>query len=399
MGRTQAKNPVVIWNKLTADQRVDFLEPQEVVLADKRWSDLPDAVKRNFVSKIITHQDLEKYDLGGTVSQFSSPGLLKFAKGGEISNNYKGLSATVIWNRMSADQRLHFLTDHSDQLGGTYDESKIKQFTKVKLGGLPKNVAEAFREHVSHGQYAKGGQTPKVEILNEEETFDDQKYKGILDDFDLDGLPNVDDPSPLDANKAEGTVEQVEFSKTFEKLLNVKADLNDELHSFVNKLKKNAPANSVIYGRTKTPYSILNKLVDSRLLDEKRGLKDLVGTTIAFDDIRDLQKFSARVRKGLYGEVIDFDDYYSNPNDGYTAYHFIVVQNGVPIELQLKTKRMKDLNVLSHDAYKKKNLNKEFMLSLTTLADKADRGDKEAIAQYNALMSDKQALQSKLSNN
>jgi hypothetical protein len=243
----------------------------------------------------------------------------------------------------------------------------------------------------------RGGQA-KVEILNENEAFDKDKYKAILDDFDMDGLPNVDDPEPLKVGKEKGTVEQVQLSKTFKKVLDVKQDLNIELNNFINKLRQTAPAESVIYGRTKTPYSILNKLVDSRLLDEKRGLKDLVGTTIAFDDIRDLQKFTEKTRKGFYGEVVDFDDFYSDPKDGYRAYHFIIKQNGVPIELQLKTKRMKDVNVLSHDAYKKKNLNTDFMLYLTTLADQADRGNKASQMEFSKLMQNKAQVENQLNN-
>jgi (p)ppGpp synthase/HD superfamily hydrolase len=134
------------------------------------------------------------------------------------------------------------------------------------------------------------------------------------------------------------------------------------------------------------------------MLDEKKGLKDLVGTTVAFDDYEDLKNFKNKAKKGLYGKVIDFDDYYESPKDGYRAFHFVIEQNGVPIELQLKTNRMKDVNVLSHDAYKNKKLNKDYMLYLTTLADNADKGNKTAQNEFSRLMSNKSQVEKQLNN-
>jgi len=303
-------------------------------------------------------------------------------KGGKIG--FKSLAKKVARNY----EGKKVASKYRKEYGSTYDKQEAQE-----VGN--KVAAKVYRQQ--QGKMKNGGQA-KVEILNDKEVFDDSKYKAILDDFDMDGLPNVDDPQPLKKGNKKDTIEQVQFSNTFKKVLNVKEDLNLELNNFVNKLRESAPEKSVIYGRTKTPFSILNKLVDTRLLDEKRGLKDLVGTTIAFDDIRDLQKFTEKTRKGFYGEVVDFDDFYSEPKDGYRAYHFIVRQNGVPIELQLKTRRMKDINVLSHDAYKKKNLNKDFMLYLTTLADQADRGNVAAQIEFSKLMQNKAQVENQLNN-
>jgi (p)ppGpp synthase/HD superfamily hydrolase len=99
----------------------------------------------------------------------------------------------------------------------------------------------------------------------------------------------------------------------------------------------------------------------------------------------------------MFGKVTEFDDYYENPNDGYRAYHFIVEQNGVPIELQLKTDRMKQINVLSHDAYKNKDLNVDYLLYLTTLANEADKGNASSKAEFERVMSDRVAVKKKLS--
>ncbi len=362
------------------------------------------------------------FELGGIVQSYVSPALLQFSKGGKISNQYKGKSGEEVWNMLSKEQRSHFLHDHASDIEvyrGNEEllrEEIIKAYNSDWLK-LDKNIRNRFANHVREGQYAEGGSMkkqsmnnvkakkvyagggmPKVMIEDKSVKYDSNKYQGILDDFDMDGLPNADDPNPNQTGDVK-TVEQVEFSKVFNKILDTKENLNAELDTFVGKLQRSAPSNSVIYARTKTPYSILNKLVSSRLLDEKRGLKDLVGTTIAFDDVKDLVAYATKVRKGMYGKVLDFDDYYTNPNDGYRAYHFIVEQNKIPIELQLKTQRMKEVNTLSHDAYKKKILNKDYMLYLTSLADQADRGNSEAQQEFSRIMKNKAAVEQKLKNN
>jgi (p)ppGpp synthase/HD superfamily hydrolase len=123
---------------------------------------------------------------------------------------------------------------------------------------------------------------------------------------------------------------------------------------------------------------------------------DLIGTTISFKNFRDLESYKRKVENGKLGRVIEFDDYYVNPNDGYRAYHFIIDFNGSPIELQLKTDRMKEINILSHDAYKHKVLNKPYMLYLTTLANNADNGDEKAGEEFLELMSRKDLVKKKL---
>jgi ppGpp synthetase/RelA/SpoT-type nucleotidyltranferase len=260
--------------------------------------------------------------------------------------------------------------------------------TPTMMGGGMGNVQDAILEN---------GGLAKVEIVNKDVKFDKNLYKGVLDDFDLDGLPNADDPHPF-SRKDKKSVEQTKLSTALNNVVRVKEKMDDELEVFVAKLQKSAPSDSKIYGRTKTPYSILNKLVNSRLLDAKRGLKDLVGTTVAFNSFSDLQKFKKQVDKGLFGKVVDFDDYYENPNDGYRAYHYIVEQDGIPIELQLKTDRMKQINVLSHDAYKNQNLNKDYLLYLTTIANEADKGNSSAMEQFTEVMGNKVAVKKRLSN-
>lgn len=271
--------------------------------------------------------------------------------------------------------------------GGFVGDVAGSDLTPTMMGGGMGNAQDAILKN--------GGQA-EVKIENKDLQFNKNLYKGVLDDFDLDGLPNADDPNPLEKQDST-SIEQMKLSNALNNVIRVKDKMDVELDEFVSKLRKIAPSDSKIYGRTKTPYSILNKLVNSRLLDEKRGLKDLVGTTVAFDSFDDLTKFKKRVEKGVFGKVVEFDDYYENPNDGYRAYHFIVEQNGTPIELQLKTDRMKQINVLSHDAYKNKVLDRDYLLYLTTIANEADKGNKSSQNEYEIIMKDKVSVKTKLS--
>lgn len=259
----------------------------------------------------------------------------------------------------------------------------------IKKNGL-KIIEDDFDE------YAKGGMA-RTTIVGENVDYSPKAYAGVLGDFDKDGLPNADDPDPI-GKKNVDSIEQMKFSNTFKELLETRKDLAVDMDKFVTKLQKTTPSSSKIYARTKTPFSILNKLVDSRLLNEKHGLKDLVGTTVTFDNYEELNKFHKMVNEGKIGKVLDYDNYYESPKDGYRAYHFIIEQGGAPIELQLKTNRMKEVNILSHDAYKNKRLNKEYMLYLTSLANEADRGDKEAGITFDEIMSDKHKVEQRLNN-
>jgi hypothetical protein len=78
------------------------------------------------------------------------------------------------------------------------------------------------------------------------------------------------------------------------------------------------------------------------------------------------------------------------------AVHYILIykddKGTFPVELQLKTKRMKAINEISHGAYAAHNLDKSRLLECTSIANRADKGDENAIAQYNDLMKDKDAL-------
>ena len=239
------------------------------------------------------------------------------------------------------------------------------------------------------GMFADGG---RINIVDEDVKFDKSKYRGALGDFDADGIANIDDAKPLTNTGTQETVEQVQLSKTFNQLLKLKSQLNDTMNMTVDELDEISPSGAQIYARTKTPYSILKKLVDKRLTNKELGLTDLVGTTVAVDDLKDLKRVDRAIKGGALGRVVEREDMYANPKAGYRAVHYLIEADDYIVEVQLKTKRQKELNVLSHDAYKSGNLNEKYLLKLTDLANKADKGNKNAIKEFNTIMRNKKKV-------
>ncbi len=239
---------------------------------------------------------------------------------------------------------------------------------------------------------------PEIHILNEGEVFNKDRYKAIFADYDKDGIENLDDPNPTKKGDTT-TVEERKLVDGMSKLLTIKNNLDFTMHHAVKDLAAVAPKDSKIYARTKTPYSIVQKLIEKRLIvpkDLKKGLTDLIGTTIAVDDYADILKMRSLIENGKIYEVYEIEDFYKHPLDGYMAVHYILIykdeKGTFPVELQLKTKRMKAINEISHGAYATHNLNKNRLLECTSLANRADKGDEAAIKEFNHLMEDKDKL-------
>ena len=273
---------------------------------------------------------------------------------------------------------------------GYYSFMDSGETTNYAKGGKFKmNMKPVFtgedEEYGTFEIYKIGGEV-EVKIVNQEDKFDKDKYGWLLDDYDKDGVKNADDKQPFNKNNSD-IVDRPTITKGLEYLVTLKNTMDNNMLSFVNDLKDVAPSHSKIYARTKTPYSIINKLIQKRLMNPKTGLTDLIGTTIVAKDKKDLDKVKKEIQSGDLGKVIEFEDMYANPKNGYRAYHFLIEKNGMPIEVQVKTKRQKALNELSHEPYKENNLNALKLIKMTEVADKADKGDKKAVAQYNQFMS------------
>ena len=297
----------------------------------------------------------------------------------------------------------YFIGDEGMFKGG---EFRIKSYqtypNRYSIIELDENGKEIGKQTTINGndfeksfsKFAKGGRT--ISIVNDGVKYDKSKYKAVYGDYDKDGVVNIDDANPLNKSK-KGKVEEIELKNTFDKLLGVKAELDEIMYDAVDTLDEKAPKGADIYARTKTPYSILKKLVEKRMLDPKRGLTDMIGTTIAVDNQKELVELRDKIDNGLLGKVLDRDDFYKRPNAGYRAYHYIVEYKGVPVEVQLKTKNMKKLHEVAHKSYKLGTLNPKTLNEVSIVFMKADKGDAKSKVQMEKLLSNKKQLISKIS--
>ena len=208
--------------------------------------------------------------------------VIQYAKGGEVNEAYI--------DYMNKDKG--YKTDR--KYFKTYEDAE--KWARNEFDSFYPDMISYTEYERPLRSFAKGGRT--ISIVNDGVKYDKSKYKAVYGDFDKDGTVNIDDANPLDKTKS-GQVEQVELRKTFDKLLGVKAELDEIMYDAVETLDEKAPKGADIYARTKTPYSILKKLVEKRMLDPKRGLTDMIGTTIAVDNQKELEQVRDKIDGGL----------------------------------------------------------------------------------------------------
>jgi len=263
-----------------------------------------------------------------------------------------------------------------------------------------RNAVEVI-EGLQRGNYFADGGEIKVKVAAKD-IYTKNHYRGIFQDSDKDGVPDIDDLQPKNP-KLQGEVEELKFSQVFERLLRTKKSLDKIMRAAIAELEAISPAGSTIYARTKTPYSIVNKLINKKStslertkLGDVEGLTDLIGTTVVVKSLDDINDVAKELDKGVLGEILEKKDYYEKPKAGYRAIHYITIFEGVAIEVQLKTYRQKEINEASHEAYKYENLEADRLLYLTNLANEADKGNRKAQLEIDKIFLDKKALKESL---
>jgi hypothetical protein len=83
----------------------------------------------------------------------------RFAKGGEIINQYEGRTPADIWFNLSKSQRRHLLLDHANIPSG---EISMYVGYDTNYEDLPHFVKQIVKKHFAEGQYAKGGQIASI---------------------------------------------------------------------------------------------------------------------------------------------------------------------------------------------------------------------------------------------
>jgi ppGpp synthetase/RelA/SpoT-type nucleotidyltranferase len=233
---------------------------------------------------------------------------------------------------------------------------------------------------------------PSIKFMNPREIrehYTKADYPAIFGDSDRDSIEDVDDPHPYTPGDKH-SIEEVRLADEVEALLSAREEFIPVARDMKSKLGALGIRGAEIKSRVKTPFSILNKLRRKRLAT----LTDIAGAMIVVPDQRALETAKAGIEKDF--DVIGIEDYYSHPQNGYRALHYIVRQDGHPVELQLKTRRMAAIADASHTPYKRGQLDPKAMEELTTLAWKADKGDRQAEAQIDRLIADRKDLRRRL---
>ena len=165
----------------------------------------------------------------------------------------------------------------------------------------------------------------------------------LYGDFDRDKTKNIDDVRPYDPTK-KGSKEEILLSDELQNLENYRESFEGTTEEMAKDFEKKG---YMIKHRVKSPYSIINKL-RRKYLD---SVQDIGGVLILVDT-KDQAKKAARYVESKYN-IIDKDDYYKTPKQGYEAIHFNVIFKDNIHEIQIKTKDDFKKHLAWHLAYKK----------------------------------------------
>tara|TARA_R110000822_G_scaffold18590_1_gene61297 strand:+ start:4699 stop:8583 length:3885 start_codon:yes stop_codon:yes gene_type:complete len=347
-----------------------------------------------------------------------------YAKGGSIDDDF---DVVYIGNRQTAGGESRAMSGRElMSLANEIYQSNQPNGMRASIRWDFRNAIQYLKNNgysIKNKSFAKGGSVDDSEGGEIEKS----KYISMFADSDGDGIPNVDDVSPFDPNTT-GQIEEVSMSEEMGEIINYRNKFENIRKKFINKLSSISEtcgtAKCGILSRTKTPYSIINKMrrrsltgvkdleklqniADNKIenknligLDLYKGLTDVVGAMVVAPNKETLEKLKGKLLNGDMGEVLEFEDMYAEPKAGYRAYHFII---GVkdkgklyPIEVQLKTERAKNLSILSHTLYKRGKLDIEKYDNLFSLVEKADNGDEMSAMRIDAMLKNPSMIKNRI---
>ena len=222
-----------------------------------------------------------------------------------------------------------------------------------------------------------GGVDPKVGIP----PMDDitrADYPAIFDDTDGDEILDGDDAEPRRPSAQQ--IEELRLSAELGALIDERGKFVGAKRQVEKRLRGLGITDAQVYGRVKSPVSLINKLRRKAL----GTLTDVAGTMIVVPTAADARKAVRELDDSFV--VSERRDYYRRPLNGYRAFHLIIDLDGVPVEIQVKTERMKTLSAVSHHAYKTGRLDPAGMDSASMLATRADEGDRDAQREWARLV-------------
>jgi len=165
----------------------------------------------------------------------------------------------------------------------------------------------------------------------------------IMGDADKDKTPNIDDQKPYDP-KNKKQVADFSLKKDL-------VDIEKESQSHKKPMKKvekhYQDEGYETTSRVKGLHSTLNKLKRKHL----HRIRDMGGMTIFVKDEKEAHKVGRDVEKNY--KVIEKDDYYKDKRpSGYKAIHYVVMEDGKPIEIHIQTKEQFERSQKTHKAFK-----------------------------------------------
>lgn len=119
-------------------------------------------------------------------------------------------------------------------------------------------------------------------------------------------------------------------------------------------LSQLAGPNAKVKGRVKALESALNKMVEKPHYTTADKLQDGTGMRVVHQTVDQVKETVAKI-KAKYN-VIEEDDYITNPKGDYRSHHLIVEGPGkLPMELQVRTENQDSFGDWCHDVYKPLN--------------------------------------------
>ncbi len=300
---------------------------------------------------------------------------------------------------------------------------------KQTVGPMPEREAKAHAQRIADALGSKaqvfllpvkandgGGAHPSVSVSAHDANLDAARYPSIFNDTNDDGLPDIDDAfGPLSHEGPPIQTEETRLSAVFANVLKVREAYQQQVEQFLAELASEFPGRPMS-GRAKTPYSLVQKLIRSYVLDptdpkaqfkraKKEGdalmLKDFAGTSIYAKDKHDLDQIVAYIDAHHGGEnLVEKEDKYANEDaaapgnrKGYVAVHYTFLRHGIPVELMVKTERIVKLGQASHTPMKNKTLDIPAYLRWTDLVRRADLGDAEAAAKVDPMLNSVEGIE------